>query len=76
MTLIIHASDIPYLKKCGHTISVRDLQIFLSLYLSLEVDVVLYRCGARQEILKGPFVTPPANVTKEEVKRVLEKYNK
>ena len=78
MTLIIYATDFPQLKKWGHKISVRDLQIFLGSYLSnfKDDDVVLYQCGNREEILKGPFVTPAVVTDRKEIVKVLENYSK
>jgi len=78
VTTIIYATEFPQLKKHGRKISVKDLQIFFGCYLfnTKEDDVVLYRCGDREEILKGPFVTPAVVTDRKEVEKVLENYSK
>lgn len=73
MTLIIHASDISFLEKWGHKISFKELQIILHPYYLL-ANVVIYKCGTREEILKGPFVKQVILPDVNEIAKIFEKY--
>jgi len=76
MTLVIHSVDIPRLEKHGYSIPVKDLQILLHLYISSGPDVVIFKHGKREEIIKGPFVKQYVIKDSNEIERVLKKYRK